>query len=250
MNMPQVHLPELGPNNEAHLAYNISTRQVDNVNERREVQVNNININSYASNFPGQVASNISTRPVDNVFAREIQANNINNYASDFSAQVASSISTRQVGNVTAREVQVNNINSYASDFSAQMASNIPIRQVDYVIVRDSASNSYASDFPAPEKLLSIPQGIPDVPRYMVPESTPTQQHIPTACGGDAGTNTTSGKKRSFTESSLTAQSLDLNQSSGFFTITTNATEKSVVNDDDLLSSILGMLCEVSSIFL
>nr|XP_043631652.1 sister chromatid cohesion 1 protein 4 [Erigeron canadensis] len=159
-----------------------------------------------------------------------------------------------------------------------QLASNVSNRQVDNIIESEVQVDNinYTSDFPAPEKLLSLPQGFSDVPRNFVPETTP----------GEKCTET-SGRKRSFAESSMTAQSLDLNQSAGFFTtnmmeqsrfttnmtepplfttnnteqsfftanrsdqsffttnrtdqsfFTTNRTEQSVLNDGDLLSSIL-----------
>lgn len=116
-----------------------------------------------------------------------------------------------------------------------QAASDISNKQVDNVIegeVQVDTINSCTSDFPAPEKLLSLPQGISDLPKDFVPESTPA-----TGDGGDAGSNMLTGKKRSFTESSLTAQSLNLDESSGLFA--TNVTRESVLDDDDLLSSIL-----------
>ncbi|XP_071734712.1 sister chromatid cohesion 1 protein 4-like [Rutidosis leptorrhynchoides] len=110
--------------------------------------------------------------------------------------QLASNISNIQTHNVIQSEVQVNNI------------------------------NTNTSDFPAPEKLLSLPHGLSYAPRNFVPESTPAETNM-----------STSGKKRSFTESSLYPQSIDLNQSWGIFN--TNITEQPLVNDQDLLSSIL-----------
>lgn len=125
-------------------------------------------------------------------------------------------------------------------DDEFQVASNILNKQVDNVIeggVQVDTINSCSSDFPAPEKLLSLPQGLLDLPKDFGPESTPAEKDIATGDGGDAGSNLLSGKKRSFTESSLTAQSLNLDESSGLFA--TNVTRESVLDDDDLLSSIL-----------
>ncbi|KVI09570.1 Rad21/Rec8-like protein, N-terminal, partial [Cynara cardunculus var. scolymus] len=123
-----------------------------------------------------------------------------------------------------------------------QVASNISNKQMDNVIEGEfqvDTINSYSSDFPAPEKLLSLPQVLSDLPKDFVPESTPAEKEIATGDGGDAGSNMLAGKKRSFTESSLTAHSLNLDESSGLFA--TNVTRESVLDDDDLLSSILGM---------
>ncbi|XP_071707838.1 sister chromatid cohesion 1 protein 4-like isoform X2 [Rutidosis leptorrhynchoides] len=116
--------------------------------------------------------------------------------------QLTSSISDRQVDNVIESAVQIGNINSNTSDM-----------------------------FPVPEKLLSFSQGLSDVPKHLLSESTPAANDV-----------AISGKKRSFSETSMNAQSIDLNESWGFFN--TNVTEQPpqqppVLNDDDLLSSIL-----------
>ncbi|CAH1438258.1 unnamed protein product [Lactuca virosa] len=185
--------------------------------------------------------------------------------------QVASSIlPNRQVVNVIERDVQVYNTNSYISNFhpsekvlsfsqghdiieresttpihQSTFTSSISIsnRQVDSVNERDvhlNNSNSYTTNFPAPEKLLSFSQDLPNnmnMNMNMLPETTPIM--APPGYGGDAGTNNRySGRKRSITESSMSAQSLNLNlnESSSFYT--TNNTKESF-RDDDLLSSIL-----------
>ncbi|KAJ9540205.1 hypothetical protein OSB04_026711 [Centaurea solstitialis] len=104
-----------------------------------------------------------------------------------------------------------------------QVASNLSNKQVDNVIegeVQVDAINGCR---------------LSDLPKDFVPESTPAEKEIATGDGGDA--SMFSGKKRSFTESSLTAQSLNLEESSGLFA--TNVTRESVMDDDDLLSSIL-----------
>ncbi|XP_076918777.1 sister chromatid cohesion 1 protein 4-like [Bidens hawaiensis] len=143
-------------------------------------------------NFPeahrAQFDQNHQVR-VDNVIQRELQVENINSYSNDFSTHV------------TQRQVQAENINRYANDFSTPVTH----REVQVENI-----NSYANDLPAPEKRLSLPHWLSDVPKSFVPESTPVEKDI------------TSGTKRSFTESSMSDQSLNLNESSGFYsTITT-----------------------------
>ncbi|XP_076946963.1 sister chromatid cohesion 1 protein 4-like isoform X2 [Bidens hawaiensis] len=140
--------------------------RVDNI-----IQVENVN-NSYSNDF--------STH----VIQREVQAENLNRYANDFSTPV------------TQRQVQAENINRYANDFSTPGTQ----REVQVENI-----NSYANDLPAPEKRLSLPHWLSDVPKSFVPETTPIEKDI------------TSGTKRSFTESSMTDQSLNLNESSGFY---------------------------------
>ncbi|KAL8247459.1 hypothetical protein R6Q59_008675 [Mikania micrantha] len=109
-----------------------------------------------------------------------------------------------QVDNVIQKDLQIESINSYANDFSA------PVIQRE---VQVENINSYANDFPAPEKRLSLPHWLSDVPKNFVPESTPIEKDI------------ASGNKRSFTESSMTDHSLNLNESSGLFN--TNVTSQS-----------------------
>ncbi|XP_076892409.1 sister chromatid cohesion 1 protein 4-like isoform X2 [Bidens hawaiensis] len=102
--------------------------------------------------------------------------------------------------------IQVENIiNSYSNDFSTPVTQREP--QVENF-------NSYANDLPAPEKRLSLPHWLSEVPKSFVPETTPIEKDI------------TTGTKRSFTESSITDQSLNLNESSGFYS--TNTTTPSL----------------------
>ncbi|KAM0023098.1 putative rad21/Rec8-like protein [Helianthus debilis subsp. tardiflorus] len=110
-----------------------------------------------------------------------------------------------RVDNATQREVQVESINNYANDFST------PVNQRE---VQVENVNSYANDYPAPEKRLSLPHWLSDVPKNIVPEVTPIEKDV------------TSGTKRSFAESSMTDQSLNLNESSGLFN--TNMTSQSL----------------------
>ncbi|GJU40534.1 sister chromatid cohesion 1 protein 4 [Tanacetum coccineum] len=195
MNVPQGQLTEIGQNDGF---------RVDNATER-EVQVDNIN--SYTTDFPASVKL-LSLPPGFSDIPKKMVPENTPAEKDDMRATVGLDMNFPQgqlteigqndeirVYNATQREVQVGNI------------------------------NSYTTDFPAPEKLLSLPPGFSDIRKEMVPESTPAER------------DTFSGQKRSFTESSLTDQSMSLVESSGLFT--TNVTGKSVINDDDLLSSIL-----------
>ncbi|KAI3793600.1 hypothetical protein L1987_36220 [Smallanthus sonchifolius] len=109
-----------------------------------------------------------------------------------------------RVDNVIQRDVQLESFNSYTDDFSA------PVTQREVQV----GNINYANDFPAPEKRLSLPHWLSDVPKNFVPESTPIEKDI------------TSGKKRSFAESSMTDHSLNLNESSGLFN--TNTTPQSL----------------------
>lgn len=93
------------------------------------------------------------------------------------------------------------------------------------------------SDLPAPEKVLAVPNGLGDGTHFMV-ESTPDKED-PGTCNEDAGNNNITGKKRTFTESTLTAESLNSVESVGL--IQSKRTVDSVPDDDDLLSSILGI---------
>ena len=95
------------------------------------------------------------------------------------------------------------------------------------------------TDLPAPEKVLAAPNSLGDENGCMVElESTPDKEDHGT-CNGDAGNNNITGKKRTFTESTLTAESLNSVESVGL--IQSKRTAHSVPDDDDLLSSILGI---------
>ncbi|KAF3501225.1 hypothetical protein F2Q69_00044749 [Brassica cretica] len=98
-------------------------------------------------------------------------------------------------------------------------------------------TGSADTDLPAPEKVLAAPNGLGDENGCMVElESTPDKEDTGT-CNGDAGNNNITGKKRTFTESTLTAESLNSVESVGL--IQSKRTANSVPDDDDLLSSIL-----------
>lgn len=92
-------------------------------------------------------------------------------------------------------------------------------------------------DVPAPEKQLSVPEGF-GKPQDMLMEVTPGD--LTGIDESDAGSRIISGKKRSYTESTLTEQSLNSVESSRI--VRNRRTIEAVPDDDDLLSSILGRI--------
>ncbi|XP_024047715.1 sister chromatid cohesion 1 protein 4 isoform X2 [Citrus clementina] len=98
-------------------------------------------------------------------------------------------------------------------------------------------NNSITSDLPAPEKLLSVPEGLLDKPNDLIVESTPEKEVLAGSGGVDAGNKLNSGKKRSYTESTITVESL--NSSESFGVDRTKRNSEFIPDDDDLLSSIL-----------
>lgn len=99
-------------------------------------------------------------------------------------------------------------------------------------------SRSVITELPVVEKLLSVPEGITP-PNVGLLESTPNKDEFPVE-GGEGGVDsiqTLSGKKRSFTESTITLQSLNSVESSGL--PNSKRVAGSIPDDDDLLSSIL-----------
>lgn len=102
----------------------------------------------------------------------------------------------------------------------------------------ESINKSAASDMPEPEKMLSLAYQHNGEANNLLVESTPHNQGIFEGLT-DAGVQCISGKKRSFTESTLTVQSVDLVESYGG--AQSKRTAESVPDDDDLLSSILGI---------
>lgn len=101
----------------------------------------------------------------------------------------------------------------------------------------DNMAGSEKFELPAPEKLLSVPEGFADLQDNFM-ESTPDGAHL-SGGGDDAGININSQKKRSFTESTLTVQSLDSVES--LAGNRSKRTKEYIPDDDDLLASILGI---------
>ncbi|KAL4325860.1 hypothetical protein GQ457_11G005620 [Hibiscus cannabinus] len=100
----------------------------------------------------------------------------------------------------------------------------------------ENSNNCAASDLPAPEKLLSAPEGPHDKPSDLLGVSTPDKEVLPENDEIDAGTKLISGKKRSIT-GTLTMESI--NSVESFGRPQSRRTADSVPGDDDLLSSIL-----------
>lgn len=101
----------------------------------------------------------------------------------------------------------------------------------------ENLEKSAASDLPAPEKMLSASEGLACKPNELLLESTPEKEAVPGDDEGGAMSNAISGKKRSFTESTLTVHSLNSGESFGMNN--SKRTAESIPADDDLLSSIL-----------
>lgn len=104
------------------------------------------------------------------------------------------------------------------------------------VLNEDYQDKPTETELLAPEKLLSVP-GLVDQHKNMLEESPGEFVRL---YEDHAGSKNISGKKRSFTESTLTEQSLNSVESSRL--VQFKRTVESVPDDDDLLSSILGML--------
>ncbi|XP_019449918.1 PREDICTED: sister chromatid cohesion 1 protein 4-like isoform X2 [Lupinus angustifolius] len=99
-------------------------------------------------------------------------------------------------------------------------------------------SKSAASDMPEPEKMLSLGyQHDGETNNNLPMESTPNNQVVSDDHTDPAGIKCISSKKRSFTESTLTMQSVDFVESYGG--TQSKRTRESIPDDDDLLSSIL-----------
>ncbi|KAL2330141.1 hypothetical protein Fmac_017722 [Flemingia macrophylla] len=101
----------------------------------------------------------------------------------------------------------------------------------------ESINKSAATDMREPEKLLSLAYPHNGEANDLLMTTTPDIHGAFEGHTGGAGVNYISGKKRSFTESTLTVQSMDLVESYGG--VQSNRTTESVPDDDDLLSSIL-----------
>ncbi|XP_017619204.1 sister chromatid cohesion 1 protein 4-like isoform X2 [Gossypium arboreum] len=101
----------------------------------------------------------------------------------------------------------------------------------------ENSNNCAMSDLPAPEKLLSAPEGPLDKPSDLLGESTPDKEVLAENEDIDSGTKLISGKKRSIAESTLTIESM--NSVESFGRPRSMRTAESVPDDDDLLSSIL-----------
>ncbi|XP_057961085.1 sister chromatid cohesion 1 protein 4 isoform X2 [Malania oleifera] len=98
---------------------------------------------------------------------------------------------------------------------------------------------SASSDFPALEKLLSVPEGLTDLPSNLLVVSTPDKEVQIGAEQDGASFNMLSGKKRSLTESESTL-TLQSRSSDDFFGLhQSKRIAETIPDDNDLLSSIL-----------
>ncbi|XP_009773589.1 sister chromatid cohesion 1 protein 4 isoform X1 [Nicotiana sylvestris] len=117
--------------------------------------------------------------------------------------------------------------------------SNKSTNQTDTVVLEDRhveiMSGSAASALPPPEKILSMPGGLVDLPRSIFPEATP--DYLAGINEADASGKFISGRKRSYAESTLTEQSLYSAESLRM--VHSKMTAGFIPDDDDLLSSIL-----------
>lgn len=150
-----------------------------------------------------------------------------------------------------------------SSDKSAEIPCNLSsevvrLNSVANVISGDNQldvlDRSATSDSLAPEKFLSISEGLTAEPSGIPVESTPEKEVFGGDSGDGARSKLISGKKRSSTESSVTVQSI--NSVESFGEARGKRTANSIPDDDDLLSSILGInispsvfLCGVNNSF-
>ncbi|KAL6501072.1 hypothetical protein OROHE_025269 [Orobanche hederae] len=129
-----------------------------------------------------------------------------------------------------------NHIQEHATLEDIHAASGEPNSQVHNANSHDGLVESLNSftktELPAPEKLLSVPEGHVDLHQNMLVEVSP--KAFVGHGESDALSKIISGKKRSFTGSTLTDQSLNSMESSRLVRC-----KRTVGSDDDLLSSIL-----------
>lgn len=126
---------------------------------------------------------------------------------------------------------------------SAEVEDNInKDGKLDNMIARENSlekeHDSGMSDLPALEKLLSMPDLPVEQASNFLVECTPGKEHLMEADGDATMEKIISGRKRSYTESTLTIQSLNSAESSGA-TQSKRSVEFVLPEDDDLLSSIL-----------
>ncbi|GAB4835339.1 hypothetical protein Ancab_000250 [Ancistrocladus abbreviatus] len=111
--------------------------------------------------------------------------------------------------------------------------------QPDRITPRDSQldkeNEAAALNLPSPEKLLSLPDLPAGQPNDLLVDSTPSKEVL--EGDGDSVVNQISGRKRSFTESTLTLQSI--NSAESFGATQSKKSVEFIPDDDDLLSSIL-----------
>lgn len=129
------------------------------------------------------------------------------------------------------------------SGVSAEVEDNIYKNgKLDNMVARENnlekEHDSGLSDLPAMEKLLSMPDLPVEQSSDFLVECTPGKEHLMEGDGDANMEKIISGRKRSYTESTLTIQSLNSAESSGA-TQSKRSVEIVLPEDDDLLSSIL-----------
>ena len=148
-------------------------------------------------------------------------------HETDFMKQVLEENQTTEPASCADIQVDISKLNDQEHNV---ISSDTQLENID---------GSKNSELPAPEKLLSVPEGHVDLHDNLLVVSTPGKAHLVSGDIGDSVTNIISGKKRSFTESTLTVQSLNSVESLGV--VRSKRTKESVPDDDDFLSSILGI---------
>nr|GMC52081.1 sister chromatid cohesion 1 protein 4 isoform X1 [Ipomoea batatas] len=131
------------------------------------------------------------------------------------------------------------NVQQISEDNHMKIPSSCEDNHAVYLTSNDQVQNlcSSAHDLAAPEKLLSVPGGLVDLSRSVVEEATPGELTKVNESDAAESNNLFSGRKRSYTESTLTEQSLNSFESSRMAHST--RTKDFFPDDDDLLSSIL-----------
>ncbi|KAI3751678.1 hypothetical protein L2E82_22769 [Cichorium intybus] len=165
--------------------------------------------------------------PVQETFPDLPQQNNTNSYTS----HSLLGVQERFQGN--------NNANIYTtSQFSGTgTLLGVQERFQDVNQGSNNNANSYttSSHYPGTERLLAVQERVPDV---VLPQSTPVQDNILRFDGGYYESDTRTGKKRGFDESSMVTKSFNLVEASGL--LPTKTTPQSVQNNDVLSSILVG----------
>ncbi|KAK4433097.1 Sister chromatid cohesion 1 protein 4 [Sesamum alatum] len=137
------------------------------------------------------------------------------------------------------QNLKANQVEEHVAGADVQVETSEADGQVNNTNSQDSLvetlKKSAESELPAPEKLLSVPEGHTDLHTDILAEVSPRDFNV--LDEGDTGSKTAAGRKRTFTESTLTEQSLNSVESSR--QVRVKRTIGSVPDDDDLLSSIL-----------
>ncbi|KAL1552162.1 sister chromatid cohesion 1 protein 4-like [Salvia divinorum] len=135
-------------------------------------------------------------------------------------------------GEETEKLGQVHSLNGNSEEKAQHDASG---EDILVAAVEADVLDNATTELPAPEKLLSVPEGHIELHSGMMMEVIP--RDFEGLYEDDAGSKTAAGRKRTFTESTLTEQSLNSVESSR--QVRFKQTTGSVPDDDDLLSSIL-----------